>query len=70
MSFLKAPKAPKVKDIPVPERSSSEVAAMADEQRRRIAEGSKASSWLTGGLGVPRASQNYAASALLSGATA
>lgn len=66
MSFL-TPKTPKVKDIPVPDRSSSEVTALAEEQRRAIAAKSKATSWLTGGLGVPRSSQKYAASALLSG---
>lgn len=66
MSFL-TPKVPKVKDVPVPDRSSSEVQAAADEQRRTISNKSKAMSWLTGGVGVPRASQTFAAAKLLSG---
>ena len=70
MSFLKAPKMPAVKDIPVPDRSSTEVVAAADEQRRQIAAASKVSTWLTGGMGVPRSTQTYAASKLLSGTAA
>jgi hypothetical protein len=66
MSFL-SPKVPKVKDIPVPDRSSSEVQQAADEQRRAITNKSKALSWLTGGVGVPRSSQTFAAAKLLSG---
>jgi len=66
MAFLK-PKTPKVNDISVPDRSSAEVTAAAEEQRRQIAAASKAQTWLTGGLGVPRTSQTYAASKLLAG---
>lgn len=68
MSFLK-PKVPKVKDIPVPDRSDSEVQQAADDQRRVIAGKSKATSWLTGGMGVPRGTQSFAAAKLLSGTT-
>lgn len=67
MSFLKGPKVEKVKDIAVPDRSSAEVTAAAEDQRRQIAAASKASTWLTGGMGVPRNSQVYAASKLLAG---
>jgi hypothetical protein len=66
MSFFKS-KTPEVKDIAVPSRSSSEVQMAAEEERRKIAASSKSVSWLTGGLGVPKSNQNYAASKLLSG---
>lgn len=66
MSFLKT-KIPKVNDIPVPDRSDSEVQQAADDQRRAMASKSKATSWLTGGVGVPRNTQTFAAAKLLSG---
>jgi len=59
--FGKAPKPEK--PPPTPNRTDSEVQAAADEQRRLIAQRTKATSWLTGGLGVPRNSDNYASAA-------
>lgn len=67
MSFLKGPKVKDPKEIPVPDRSSTEVATAAEEQRRAVTNKSKAMSWLTGGVGVPRSTQNFAAAKLLSG---
>ena len=58
------PKAPKPeKPPPTPNRTDAEVQAAADEQRRLIASKTKATSWLTGGLGVPRSAANYASAA-------
>lgn len=59
--FGKMPKPEK--PPPAPNRTDSEVQAAADEQRRLIASKTKAQSWLTGGLGVPRTASNYSSAA-------
>lgn len=64
--LFKTPKMPKVEKIPVPNRTDAEVQAAADEERKRSA-ASRASSWLTGGLGVPRGGFSSAGAQLLSG---
>lgn len=68
MSFL-LPKTPKVAASPaIPQRNDEEVQSAADEQKRLLAAKTKATSWLTGGLGAPRTTSLYAGSKLLSGA--
>ncbi len=60
-------KMPKVKDIPVPTRSSEQVQRDADNQRQRVAGETSSVSWLTGGLGVPKNMQKFSAAQLLGG---
>jgi len=61
------PKMPKVKDIPVPSRTDAEVQQAAEEERRRQFAASRATGWLTGGLGVSRNQYSSAGAKLLSG---
>lgn len=65
--LFKTPKMKDPKTPPIPSRTDADVQASADEERRRMFAGSKASSWLTGGLGVPRGSIQTAGAKLLSG---
>lgn len=67
-SIFKKPKTPGVTNVAAPSRSDAEISAAAEEQRRRLAQSSSATSWLTGGSGVAQNAGNYAASKLLSGA--
>jgi hypothetical protein len=66
-ALFKKPKGPAVVNNAVPTRSDAEVQAAAEEQRRRIAQQTSASSWLTGGSGVAANQNNYAGSKFLSG---
>jgi len=67
--FGKTPKMPKPKTPPVPARTDEEVQAAADEERKRQFAAGKASSWLTGGLGVPKSATSSAGVKLLSGSS-
>lgn len=60
------PKIPKVKDIIAPNKSDSEVTALAAEQRKSVI-GQPSASWLTGGAGVPQSQLQFGASKLLGG---
>jgi hypothetical protein len=61
------PKMKKPSTLPItPERSDSEVQALALEQRKALI-GKQSPAWLTGGLGVPTAQTNFAAATLLGG---
>ena len=64
--IFKTPKVKKPEKVPVPSRTDDEVRAAAEEERRRMA-GSRASSWLTGGLGVPRGDIISSGARMLSG---
>jgi hypothetical protein len=64
--IFKTPKVKKPTMPAVPDRTDAEVAAAAEEERKRSI-GARASSWLTGGLGVSRGSFSSAGAALLSG---
>lgn len=48
---------------PTPNRSDSEVQALATEQRKALI-GTPTPAWLTGGLGVPTSSTNFASTLL------
>lgn len=61
------PKAPKVKELPTPSRTSAEVQQAAEQQRAAIAAETSATNWLTGGLGVNEKRVKTGASALLGG---
>ena len=61
------PKAPKVRDIAVPNRSSSEVQQAADEARRQANGDNVTNNWLTGGSGVSKNNSMYAAARMLTG---
>lgn len=62
--------APPAAAPPAPDRSTAEIQAMADEQRKRFggAQG-RASTALSGGLGVPQSDFQSAAVQLLGGAS-
>jgi hypothetical protein len=64
--LFKTPKMPKIDKPQVPLRSDAEVAAAAEDERKRQS-ATRASSWLTGGLGVPRGGFSSAGAQLLSG---
>ncbi len=64
--LFKTPKAPKPEKVPVPTRSDEATQAAAEEERKKLAT-SRASSWLTGGLGVPRGSFASSGARMLSG---
>lgn len=68
--LFKTPKMPKPKVVPVPSRTDDEVQAAADEERKRQFASGRATSWLTGGLGVPRGATASAGVKLLSGSAA
>lgn len=61
------PKPPKVKDIPVPSRSSEEVQQAADNERRRAAAAESTNNWATGGMGVRDRKLTVSATQLLGG---
>ncbi len=69
-ALFSKPKMPAVKDVPVPSRTDAEVQSAADEERRKQFAAGRASSWLTGGLGVGRGSVQTAGAKLLSGQAA
>jgi hypothetical protein len=61
------PKMKKPTALPgTPDRSDSETQALALEQRKALI-GQQSPAWLTGGMGVPNSSVNFAASTLLGG---